>query len=144
MIYNAEPTEMKSIKPLPYKNPLPEWGERILDYITPRIMVDVNQITKACFLSGNRTGRKKLVQMALAGYLTRYEITTETDKHIIAYTLGLEGMRIQKAYVQSIGIKKAQELIITNNFCKKNDVTDFAFTVNKSLLIGNINIGREK
>lgn len=144
MIYNTEPTELKIINPLPYKNPLPEWGERVLNYIGPRVMVDVDQITKSCFSSGNRTGRKKLVQLALAGYLTRYEISTDTDRHFIAYTLGLEGMRLKKSYIPTVDMKKAQELIIANAFCRKHKIEKFSFAVSKGLLIGQIAIENTK
>lgn len=139
MLYNVEPTELNVIEPLQYKNALPEWGEAILDYVAPRILVGTDNITKACFPSGNRTGRKKLVQLALAGYLKRYEIST-SSRNYIAYSLGMEGMRHTRVIAPEVDIVKAQELIIANEFCRKHNIKEFTFGVSKSLLIGQVKI----
>ncbi|MDD3040407.1 hypothetical protein [Bacteroides sp.] len=143
MLYNTEPTEFNIIQPLNYKNPLPAWGVLILEFIAPRILLGVDTVTKTCFSSGNRTGRKKLIQLALAGYLKRYEIST-SERHFIAYSLGLEGMRSTRVIAPEVDIIKAQELIIANEFCHKYVITNFILWPTKSLLVGQIELNGNK
>lgn len=140
MLYNVEPTAFNIVKPLQYKNPLPVWGEPILNYVAPRVLVGVDTITKRCFSSGNRTGRKKLVQLALAGYLKRYEIST-SERHFLAYGLGMEGMRYTGMMAPAeIELVKAQELFIANEFCRTHAVSNFTLWPTKSLLIGQVQL----
>lgn len=137
MLYNIEPNELRIIPPLPNRNPLPEWGEPILKYVAPRIVVGVDIIIKRCFPSGNRTGRKKLVQLAMAGYLKRYEMSASA-RYFIAYSLGLEGVRLTKTVAPEVDMLKTQELIIANEFCHSNYVESFTLWPNRSLLIGEV------
>lgn len=136
MLYGVEPEEYNII-PAEYKNPLPEWGKPILEYVGPRIMLEADQIIPNFFSSGNRTGRKKLFQLSQSGYLKRHELST-SERHYIAYTLGIEGMRQARYIAPEVNILKAQELIIANQFCKVNQIEEFRFRVEKGLLIGEV------
>lgn len=140
MLHSVEPTEFRISEPPIYRSPMPEWAPKILDYVAPRQLVEVNNITKACFSSGNRTGRKKLMQLTKGGYLTRYEIST-SERHFIAYSLGLEGMRYTRRIAPEVDMIKAQELIIANHFCAINQIPKFSFNVNSGMLIGKVDIG---
>jgi len=142
MLYNTEPTELRTI-PSGFKQPLPQWGEDIVDFLAPRIMMEADQIIPFFFSSGNRKGRKKLFELSRIGYLKRYEIST-SESFFIAYTQGYEGMRRTRILVPEINIIKAQELIIANAFCITNNISKFRFWVDKGLLIGEVTVNGEK
>jgi hypothetical protein len=139
MINNNELTEIGIMNPLPYKNSLPDWGMRVLDYVAPRILVGVDEITRNCFPSGSRKGRKQLVYLSQVRYLKRYELAS-SDRHYIAYSQGIEGIRKTGIIApEEINIIKAQELIIANKFCNINNITNFFFKLNsKGLVLGEI------
>lgn len=139
MLFDTEPEEINIIEAAQYKKPLPEWAEPILDYVARRVLVSADNINQACFSSGNRTGRKKLVQLALGGYLKRYEISA-CKNHFIAYSLGMEGMRHTRVMAPQVDIVQAQELIIANEFCRANHIEKFTLWTTKSLLIGQVEI----
>jgi hypothetical protein len=139
VLFNTEITNLDIIKPEPYRQPLPEWGEAVLDYVGRRIMLEVDQITPHFWSSGNRSARKKLYYLSKYRYLKRYQLYN-SERHFIAYTLDIEGMRYTNYYAPEINLKKAQELIIANEFCVKNNVTDFRFRLTNSLTIGEVKI----
>ncbi len=121
-----------------YLAPLPEWGKPILDFIAPRILVEVNDIT--CFPSRSRHNRKRLVQLAQNGFLKRFELTT-AEKPVIAYSLGDQGIRETKIIVPTLfSLDKAQELIIANKFILFHNITEFRLWVSRGLLIGEITL----
>ncbi len=117
---------------------LPEWGKPILDFIAPRILVEVKDIN--CFPSRSRHNRKRLVQLTQNGFLKRFELTTK-EKPIIAYSLGKQGIRETKIITPTLfDLNKAQELIVANKFILFHNITEFHLWVNKGLLIGEIKL----
>ena len=121
-----------------YLASLPEWGKPILDFIAPRILVEVADI--ACFPSKSRHNRKRLVQLAQNGYLKRFELITE-KKPIVAYSLGSQGVRATKIITPNcFSLIKAQELMMANKFILLHNITEFRLWVTKGLLIGEITL----
>lgn len=143
MIFNIDVTNLDIVEPEPYRQALPEWGDAVLEFVGCRIMVDVDQITSRFWRSGNRSARKKLYDLSRYRYLRRYHLYN-SERRFIAYTLGIEGMRRTKYYAPVIGLKKAEEIIIANQFCARNDITEFRFRLNNSLSIGEVKLKNER
>ena len=120
MIYNSEPIKLVNVEPENpiHSTPLPKWGRPILELLGKHYFLEVNQLNDSIFGSGNRTGRKKFVELFQMGYLSRYELYCEDqEKPIIGYSLTEEGVRVVRRYsIPVLSINKAQEYIIANEF----------------------------
>lgn len=139
MLFGLEPSELIIREPLQYIRELPPWGRQIVDFVGQRVLLEAKQITQSLFGSGNRTGMKKLFELSQADFLTRYELfCLGQEKPIIAYSLGLNGMRATKRVIPQITINKVQEYIIANEFIftYENELDGFRFYLENNLLIG--------
>ncbi len=117
MINGCEPIKMIQKEPEPYIYELPKWGRPIIEFVGKHYFLEVDQIVNSLFGSGNRTGRKKLNELAQKDFLVRYEIYCK-DKEIpiIGYSLSENGARVTRYLPPKLSINRAQEYIIANEF----------------------------
>lgn len=145
MIRNLEPKEIILREPTSYVADLPIWGKQIIDFITPRYLLDADQIVSSLYGRGNRTGKKKLYQLSSWDFLKRYEIYCIGEKTpIIAYTLGTRGMRLTGKLAPVVSLEKAQEYIIANDYIFSNQhrVGKNKLYQDSTLLIGEVYIDK--
>lgn len=147
MLYNQTPLELIKREPEPFVSDLPKWGRPILEFVGKHYFLEADQIVNSLFGSGNRTGRKKLVELFKKDFLSRYEIYCEAQEvPIIGYSLGETGVRVTRYLAPKLSINRAQEYIIANEFFFMRGHLLDAWTLYNSpqLLVGEIYLSKQR